>query len=61
MSDKFEAFLPPYLNTSIENMKKSWIIEDSGKHDIHWDLYWCELNADNNSVEADLVITSEKA
>ena len=38
-----EKGLPPYLLTSLEAMKKSWAIEDSGKRDLHWDLYWCEL------------------
>ena len=41
-----EKGLPPYLLTSLEAMKKSWAIEDAGKRDLHWDLYWCELNAD---------------
>ena len=42
-------------------MKKSWEIEDSGKRDMHWDLYWCELNADINSAEVDQVISTEQA
>ena len=42
-------------------MKRSWEIEDSGKHDIHWDIYWCDLNADINSAEIDRVISSEQA
>ena len=61
MTDRFEALLPLYLKTSLENMKKSWLLEDGGKRDIHWDLYWGELHADINSAEADLVITSEQA
>ena len=36
-----EKGLPPYLLTSLEAMKKSWAIEDAGKRDLHWDLYWC--------------------
>ena len=32
-----ECGLPPYLQKSIENMKRSWEIEDSGKQDMHWD------------------------
>lgn len=56
-----ECGLPPYLQTSLENMKKSWVIEDSGKKDYCWDLYWCELNADINSAEVDGVISSEQA
>ena len=26
-------------------MRESWLLEDRGKRDIHWDLYWGELNA----------------
>lgn len=56
-----ELGLPAYLRTSLENMKKSWAIEDSGLRDDHWDLYWCELNADINSAEVDQTISSEQA
>lgn len=56
-----ECGLPPYLKLSLENMKKSWEIEDSGQRDLHWDLYWGELNADINSAEVDGVISSEQA
>lgn len=53
--------LPEYLQISLDNMKKSWKIEDSGGTDLHWDLYWCELNADINSAEVDKVISAEQA
>lgn len=56
-----ECGLPEYLQKSLDNMKKSWKIIDSGKTDLHWDLYWCELNADINSAEVDQLITSEQA
>ena len=56
-----ECGLPVYLQTSLDNMKKSWAIEDSGKKDFHWDLYWCELNADINSAQVDNLISSEQA
>ncbi len=56
-----EKGLPKYLQISLENMKKSWKIEDSGGSDLHWDLYWCELNADINSAEVDQVISKEQA
>ena len=56
-----ECGLPPYLQISLENMKKSWEIEDNGKRDLHWELYWCELNADINSAEVDQVISPEQA
>lgn len=57
----FECGLPVWLQTSLENMKKSWNIIDSGNEDLHWDLYWCELNADINSAEVDNIISSEQA
>lgn len=56
-----ECGLPEYLQKSLENMKKSWSIKDSGKTDIHWDLCWCELNADINSAEVDNLISAEQA
>ena len=56
-----ERGLPDYLRTSLEAMKKSWEIEDSGGTDLHWDICWCELNADINSAETDQVISSEQA
>ncbi|MCD8049787.1 MAG: hypothetical protein LUG52_09405 [Clostridia bacterium] len=56
-----ECALPKYLQISLENMKKSWEIEDRGERDLHWDLYWCELNADINSAEVDNVISKEQA
>lgn len=56
-----ECGLPPYLKLSLENMKKSWKIEDSGQRDLHWDLCWGELNADINSAEVDGVISEEQA
>ena len=56
-----EKGLPEYLQISLDNMKKSWVIEDSGKRDLHWDLYWCELNADINSAENDKAISTEQA
>ena len=56
-----ECGLPEYLKVSLDNMKKSWAIEDSGQRDYHWDLYWGELNADINSAEIDKSISSEQA
>ena len=57
----FECGLPKYLSESLENMKKSWKIIDSGNKDIHWDIYWCDLNADINSAEVENLISSEQA
>lgn len=56
-----ECGLPEYLKLSVENMKKSWKIVDSGKKDLHWDIFWCDLNADINSAENGNVISSEQA
>lgn len=56
-----ECGLPSYLQSSIKAMVESWKIVDSGEMDLHWDLYWCELNADINCAEVDQEITSEQA
>ena len=56
-----ERDLPPYLQSSLENMIVSWEIVDSGKTDYHWDLSWSELNADINSAETEQEISSEQA
>lgn len=56
-----ECDLPPYLQISLENMNNSWKIIDSGKKDYHWDIYWCELNADINAAEIEQKISAEQA
>lgn len=56
-----ERGLPPYLQSSLENMNASWNIIDNGGTDNHWDLSWCELNADINSAEVEQEISSEQA
>lgn len=56
-----EKGLPNDLLNSIKKMEESWKIIDSGKEDLHWDIWWCELNADINSAEVDNVISSEQA
>ena len=56
-----ECALPLYLQESLDNMKKSWALEDSGTKDYCWDLYWCELNADINSAEVDNLISAKQA
>ncbi len=56
-----ECGLPEYLQISLDNMKKTWEIIDSGTRTNTWDLYWCELNADINSAEVDELITHEQA
>ncbi|MBR3167872.1 MAG: helix-turn-helix transcriptional regulator [Erysipelotrichaceae bacterium] len=59
--DYLERGLPPYLRKSIEAMKQSWEIEDAGKKDMHWDIVWCDLNADINSAETEQDITHNQA
>ena len=56
-----ERGLPQYLEISLRNMKNSWKLLDTGKRDLHWDIYWCELNADINCAEVEQEITFEQA
>lgn len=56
-----ECNLPLDLQESIKDMVQSWEIEDRGETDLHWDIYWCTLNADINSAEVNQIITSEQA
>lgn len=56
-----EKGLPEHLQKSISAMCASWKRMDSGKKDLHWDLYWCELNADINSAETEQEISSDQA
>lgn len=56
-----EKGLPAFLQKSLDAMKESWSIEDNGGTDLHWDCYWCELNADINSAEVDGLISRRQA
>ena len=56
-----EKGLPAYLQKSIATMQTSWAIIDSGGKDLHWDLYWSELNADINSAETEQEISGDQA
>lgn len=56
-----EKGLPPYLEKSLCAMRRCWEIEDNGGTDIHWDVYWCELNADINCAENEQSISKEQA
>jgi len=56
-----EKGLPPFLVQSIEAMVKSWEIEDSGKKDLRWDAYWCDLNVDICAAEREQLISGEQA
>lgn len=57
----FERGLPKYLSDSLNAMIKSWEIEDSGESDLHFYIYWSELNADINRAETEHEISSEQA
>ena len=56
-----EKGLPEYLSKSLSAMINAWKIKDSGKRDLHFDIYWCDLNADINSAETEQEISSEQA
>ena len=56
-----EKGLPKFLKKSLVAMINTWKIEDSGKRDLHFDIHWCELNADINSAETEQEISSEQA
>ena len=56
-----ECGLPPYLQRSLDTMKRAWEAEDNGANDLHFDAYYCELQADINSAEVKGEISSEQA
>lgn len=56
-----ERGLPAFLQKSLSAMKQSWAVLDAGGVDYHWDLWWCELNADINAAEVDRLISKEQA
>lgn len=58
---RFEKGLPAYLRRSIEAMSASWARREAGEKDLHWDMNWCDLNADINSAETEQEISPEQA
>ena len=42
-------------------MQASWARIDRGEQDLHWDIYWCDLNADINCAETEQEIASDQA
>ena len=56
-----EKGLPDYLQKSIAAMQASWAIIDCGRKDLHWDIYWSDLNADINSAETEQEISADQA
>ncbi len=58
---RFEKGLPMYLRRSIDAMTASWARREAGEKDLHWDMNWCELNADINYAENEQEISPEQA
>ena len=56
-----ECVLPPYLQESLEMMKKAWAAEENGSNDLRFDCYYCNLQADINTAEVEGEISSEQA
>jgi hypothetical protein len=56
-----ECGLPRYLQESLDAMKRTWAVLDSGGVDLRWDGAYCSLQADINSAEVDGLISSEQA
>ena len=56
-----ERGLPVFLQKSIDAMMASWKKTDRGEKDLHWDIYWCDLNADINYAETEQEISSDQA
>ena len=46
-----ECGLPPYLQESLEMMKKAWAAEENGSNDLRFDCYYCNLQADINTYD----------
>lgn len=55
------AELPIELRALIDKMSAAWQVIDKGEKDYHWDLIWCELNAEINLSELQGIITAEQA
>lgn len=56
-----ECDLPPFLQESLEQMKETWDKMDNGGECIHWDCDYCDLQADINNAEVNLIISEEQA
>lgn len=56
-----EQGLPPYLQESLEKVKKCLEILDNGGEDKYWDCKWCELNADIGTAVVDRRISERQA
>ena len=56
-----ECSLPEFLQESIEQMKRAWNMLDRGEKYLHWDCDYCNLQADINNAEVNLIISEEQA
>jgi len=56
-----ECGLPPFLEESIRAMVAAWEKVDNNEEYNLWDCDWCNLSADINSAEVNLIISSEQA
>ena len=59
--DYLRRGLPAELEASVSAMEASWVREDKGETDLHWDIYWCQLYADINEAETEQEISHEQA
>ena len=56
-----EKGIPEEMREDIEAMSACWAREDAGETDDHWDIYWCNLQADINEAEVENEISHELA
>lgn len=56
-----ECGLPAYLKDSVEKMKKTWSLLNSGASCPHWDCDYCELQSDINTAEMGGMINEDQA
>ncbi len=55
-----ECGLPPFLQESIEKMKRAWILKETEGY-IRWDCDYCELQSNINVAEVCGAITEDQA
>lgn len=56
-----ELGLPDFLHESITKVQACWEVKDRGEVSLHWDIWWCNLNADINGLEVNGYLSSEQA
>lgn len=57
----WERGLPAYLKESVERMKKTWELRDSGARCPRWDCDYCELQSNINTAEVEGLISKDQA